>query len=61
VVRSSLSADVKAKFKQFMMDLPKTDAACFAAVEGGEYKGFVEVNSDFYKPIIDARKSTIGG
>ncbi|WP_349436352.1 phosphonate ABC transporter substrate-binding protein [Pararhizobium sp. A13] len=61
VVRSSLSADVKAKFKQFMLDLPTTDAACFAAVEGGEYKGFVEVNSDFYKPIIDARKSTIGG
>ncbi len=61
VVRSSLSADVKAKFKQFMLDLPKTDAACFAAVEGGEYKGFIEVNSDFYKPIIDARKSTIGG
>jgi len=61
VVRSSLSADVKAKFKQFMLDLPKTDAACFAAVEGGEYKGFVEVNSDFYKPIIDARKATIGG
>ncbi|OBZ93682.1 phosphonate ABC transporter substrate-binding protein [Pararhizobium polonicum] len=61
VVRSSLSADVKAKFKQFMLDLPKTDAACFAAVEGGDYKGFVEVNADFYKPIIDARKSTIGG
>ena len=61
VVRASMANDTKAKFKQFMLDLPKTDAACFAAVEGGDYKGFVEVNSDFYKPIIDARKATIGG
>ncbi|KQY13795.1 phosphonate ABC transporter substrate-binding protein [Rhizobium sp. Root482] len=61
VVRSSLNDDMKAKFKQFMMDLPKTDAACFAAIQGGDFKGFVEVNADFYKPIIDARKSTIGG
>lgn len=61
VVRSSLNDDMKAKFKQFMLDLPKTDAACFAAIQGGDFKGFVEVNADFYKPIIDARKSTIGG
>lgn len=61
VVRTSMNNDMKAKFKQFMLDLPKTDAACFAGVMGGDFKGFVEVNSDFYKPIIDARKSTIGG
>ncbi|WP_027997734.1 phosphonate ABC transporter substrate-binding protein [Sinorhizobium arboris] len=61
VVRTALNDDIKAKFKQFMMDLPKTDAACFSAIQGGEFTGFVEVNSDFYKPIIDARKATIGG
>lgn len=61
VVRSSMKDDMKAKFKQFMMDLPKTDAACFSAIQGGDFTGFVEVNSDFYKPIIDARKATIGG
>ena len=61
VVRSALNDDMKAKFKQFMMDLPKTDAACFSAIQGGDFTGFVEVNSDFYKPIIDARKATIGG
>ena len=61
VVRSALKDDMKAKFKQFMMDLPKTDAACFSAIQGGDFTGFVEVNSDFYKPIIDARKATIGG
>ncbi len=61
VVRTSLNEDMKAKFKKFMMDLPTTDAACFAAIEGGDFKGFAEVNADFYKPIIDARKATIGG
>ncbi|GEC31313.1 phosphonate ABC transporter substrate-binding protein [Sinorhizobium fredii USDA 205] len=61
VVRTSLNDDMKAKFKQFMMDLPKSDAACFSAIQGGDFSGFTEVNSDFYKPIIDARKATIGG
>lgn len=61
VVRTALNDDMKAKFKQFMMDLPKTDAACFSAIQGGDFTGFVEVNSEFYKPIIDARKATIGG
>lgn len=61
VVRTSMSEDMKAKFKAFMMGLPKSDPACFTAIEGGDFTGFVEVNSDFYKPIIDARKATIGG
>ena len=61
VVRSSMEADMKGKFKQFMLDLPKKDAACFAAVMGGDFTAFTEVNVDFYKPIIDARKATIGG
>ncbi|MDX0998177.1 phosphonate ABC transporter substrate-binding protein [Sinorhizobium medicae] len=61
VVRTALNGDMKAQFKQFMMDLPKTDAACFSAIQGGDFTGFVEVNSEFYKPIIDARKATIGG
>ncbi|MBB4009612.1 phosphonate ABC transporter substrate-binding protein [Allorhizobium taibaishanense] len=61
VVRSSMSDDMKTKIKAYMMALPKTDAACFAAIEGGDFKGFAEVNVDFYKPVIDARKATIGG
>jgi len=61
VVRTSMNDDMKAKFKQFMMDLPKTDASCFSAIQGGDFTGYTEVNSDFYKPIIDARKATIGG
>ncbi len=61
VVRTSMNDDMKAKFKQFMMDLPTSDPACFSAVQGGDFKGLTEVNVDFYKPIIDARKATIGG
>lgn len=61
VVRTGLSDDMKAKFKEFMVKLPETDAACFKAVQGGDFKGFVEVNVEFYQPIIDARKAAIGG
>lgn len=61
VVRHSLTDDMKAKVKKFFVDLPKTDPKCFAAVEGGDFKGYAEVNVDFYKPIIDARKAAIGG
>jgi phosphonate transport system substrate-binding protein len=61
VVRTSMDNDMKTKFKQFMLDLPKKDAACFSAVMGGDFTAFTEVDVDFYKPIIDARKATIGG
>ncbi len=60
VVRSTLDADMKAKFKDFMMNLPETDAACFSAIQGGDYKGFTEVDESFYQAIIAARKAKIG-
>lgn len=61
VVRTSMSAETKAKFKDFMMKLPESDPACFKAIQGGDFKGFVEVTPEFYSPIIEARKATIGG
>jgi phosphonate transport system substrate-binding protein len=61
VVRSSMNQDMKAKFKDFMVALPKSDPACFSAIQGGDFKSYSEVNVDFYKPIIDARKAVIGG
>lgn len=61
VVRTGLNADMKTKFKEFMVGLPKSDPECFKAIQGGDFTGYVDVNVDFYKPIIDARKSTIGG
>ena len=60
VVRNTMNDDMKAKFKQFMLDLPKTDAACFSAIQGGDFKGFTEVTPEFYQPVIDARKAQIG-
>ncbi len=60
VVRSTLDAGIKQKFKDFMLALPASDPACFAAVQGGDFQGLTEVTVDFYQPIIEARKSTIG-
>jgi len=61
VVRTSMNPDMKAKLLAYMMKLPETDPACFKAISAGDNKGFVEIKSEFYKPIIDARKATIGG
>jgi len=60
VVRASMDQEMKDKFKAFMMALPETDPECFSAIQGGDYKGFTEVNEDFYKTIIAARKAKIG-
>ncbi len=61
VIRTSMDADMKAKFKDYMLNLPKTDPACFSATMGGDFTGYTEVNTEFYQPIIDARKAQIGG
>ncbi len=60
VVRSSMDADMKTKFKEFMLELPKSDPDCFSAIQGGDFTGFTEVTPEFYQPIIDARKAQIG-
>ncbi len=60
VIRQSIDEDMKAKFKDYMLNLPKNDPECFAATMGGDFNSYVEVNKDFYQPIIDARKAQIG-
>ena len=60
VVRASLDDGIKSKFKDFMLALPESDPECFSAIQGGDYKGYTEVNADFYKAIIAARKAKIG-
>jgi phosphonate transport system substrate-binding protein len=60
VIRSSMDADMKTAFKEFMLDLPKSDPDCFSAIQGGDFTGFTEVTPEFYQPIIDARKAQIG-
>ena len=61
VVRNALGADWTKKITDFYTALPTKDAKCFSAVEGGDFKGFVPVKAEFYQPIIDARKASIGG
>lgn len=61
VVRADLDQDVRAKFKDFMMNLPETNPDCFSAIQGGTYNGFVEVDHSFYETIVAARKAKIGG
>lgn len=61
VVRNALPTEIKTKFVAYMKDLPNTDAACFSAIEGGDFKGFTDVTPDFYKTIVAARKAAIGG
>ncbi|MCB9992077.1 MAG: phosphonate ABC transporter substrate-binding protein [Hyphomicrobiaceae bacterium] len=60
VVRTTLDPDIKAEFIALMKALPASDPDCFYAVENGEFKDFVDVNVDFYAPIIAARKALIG-
>ncbi|SIQ89956.1 phosphonate transport system substrate-binding protein [Rhizobium sp. RU35A] len=61
VVRTALGNEWQTKLADFFTKLPKTDAKCFAAVEGGDYVGYVPVKHEFYQAIIDVRKKAIGG
>lgn len=60
VVSNKLDKDVRAKFVTFMKDMPMSHPECFASVQGGEYKGFVDVDHSFYETIVAARKAKIG-
>lgn len=60
VVSNKLDKDIRAKFVDFMKALPETDKECFAAIQGGDFKGFTEVDHSFYETIVAARKAKIG-
>jgi phosphonate transport system substrate-binding protein len=61
VMRKDLPADLKEKVVAFYTNLPTEDYECFRAIENGDFSGYTPVTPEFYKPIIDARKATIGG
>ena len=61
VVRTELGQDWINKLTAFFVALPTKDKACFEAVEGGAYNGYVPVTPEFYGTIIEARKAAIGG
>jgi phosphonate transport system substrate-binding protein len=60
VVSNKLDQDVRAKFISYMKALPESDPDCFSAIQGGDYKGFVDVDHSFYETIVAARKAKIG-
>jgi len=61
VLRSTLPEEMKKKIIAFYTALPTEDYECFRSVENGDFTGYTPVTPEFYQPIIDARKSTIGG
>jgi len=61
VARTALGEEWIKKLSDFYMALPTRDQACFNAIEGGDFTGYVPVKPEFYQPIIDARKASIGG
>ncbi len=60
VVSNKLDQDVRGKFISFMKAMPEKHPECFASVQGGEYKGFIDVDHSFYETIVAARKAKIG-
>ena len=61
VMRKDLPQEMKDKIIAFYTALPTEDYECFRSVENGDFTGYTPVTVDFYRPIIDARKATIGG
>ncbi len=61
VARTDLEEGVKEKLVEFMMALPEKDPDCFSAIQGGDFKGYTDITTEFYQPVIDARKALIGG
>jgi phosphonate transport system substrate-binding protein len=60
-VRTALGDEWKTKLTDFFTKLPEMDKACFNAVEGGDFTGYVPATPDFYSVIIETRKAAIGG
>ena len=60
VVSNQLDTGIRDKFVAFMKALPETDKECFAAIQGGDFKAFTDVDHSFYETIVAARKATIG-
>ena len=54
-VRTDLPADLKAKFTQFLLDLPNSNKKVYDDVEMGSGVGYAPATMDLYKDIIDLR------
>lgn len=61
MVANKVGDAMKQKIEDFFLALPKKDLACFQGFTQGQNKDFIKVDPSFYKTIVDARKSIIGG
>jgi phosphonate transport system substrate-binding protein len=59
VVRADLDEDIKKEYQAFLVNLIKEDPECYGNVAGGEGLGYVEIDHDFYMPIIKMREATV--
>ena len=56
-IRSALPEGLKAAFKAFMLDLPKSHPEIYASVEQGTGVGYVPATMDLYQDIIALRQA----
>ncbi len=56
-VRTALPADLKKKFADFLLDLPKSHKDVYDAVEQGSGVGYAPATMELYKDIIELRES----
>ena len=54
-IRTAVSAELKASFADFMLDLPKSHPNVYADIEKGAGVGYVPATIELYKDIIDLR------
>ncbi len=54
-VRTALPAELKASFRAFLVDLPKSHPEVYDQVERGEGVGYAPATMDLYQDIIDLR------
>lgn len=59
VIRQDVPQEVKDTVLKVLLELPQTDPECFYSVSGGDRNGYVEVDHEAFKTIVDARRSTI--
>nr|WP_294501361.1 phosphonate ABC transporter substrate-binding protein [uncultured Rhodopila sp.] len=54
-IRTALPAELKTSFRDFLLDLPKSQPKVYADIEQGSGVGYVPATMDLYQDIIDLR------
>lgn len=61
VIRKALPDEVKAAYRDFMVNLATEHPDCYADVAGGEGNGYVAVGHELYEQIVKMRQATVAG